>query len=78
MLCIQYYVVPENSSRLTVFAQRLRRRWRLMLCRRSQRSRMRWDRITPTFQQWIPAPGVLHRYPLERFVATHPRWELYA
>jgi RNA-directed DNA polymerase len=74
----QYFAVPGNSARLHVFAQRLRRLWRLILCRRSQRSRVRWDRITPIFQQWIPAPRVLHPYPLERFVATHPRWEPYA
>jgi RNA-directed DNA polymerase len=74
----QYHAVPGNSSRLNVFAQRLRRMWRLILCRRSQRSRVRWDRITPIFQQWIPAPRVLHPYPLERFVAAHPRWEPYA
>jgi RNA-directed DNA polymerase len=74
----QYFAVPGNSARLHVFAQRLRRLWRLILRRRSQRSRVRWDRITPIFQQWSPAPRVLHPYPLERFVATHPRWEPYA
>ena len=74
----RYHAVPGNIDRLNVFAQRLRRLWRLLLCRRSQRGRAIWDRLTPIFERWIPAPRVLHPYPLERFVATHPRWEPYA
>jgi RNA-directed DNA polymerase len=37
-----------------------------------------WDRLKPIFARWIPVPRVLHPYPMERFVATHPRWEPYA
>ena len=75
---IYYYAVPGNIDRLNIFAQRLRRLWRLILSRRSQRGHAAWDWMTPIFQRWIPAPRVLHPYPFERFVATHPRWELYA
>jgi RNA-directed DNA polymerase len=74
----RYHAVPGNIDRLNVFAQRLRRQWRFVLCRRSQRGRAIWDRLTPIFERWIPAPRVLHPYPLERFLATHPRWEPYA
>jgi group II intron reverse transcriptase/maturase len=74
----QYHAVPGNIDRLNVFAQRLRRLWRLILIRRSQRGRVRWDRLAPIFDHWIPAPRVLHPYPLERFRATHPRWKPYA
>jgi len=74
----RYYAVPGNIVRLHVFAQRLRRLWRLVLGRRSQRGRAIWDRLTPIFERWIPEPRILHPYPLERFVATHPRWEPYA
>jgi hypothetical protein len=74
-----YYAVPGNIDRLSVFAQRrLRRLCWLILSRRSQRGRTRWDWLTPIFQRWIPGPRVLHPYPYERFVATHPRWEPYA
>src|SRR5579859_2429844 len=58
-----YYAVPGNIDRLNIFAQRLRRLWRLILSRRSQRGRAVWDRLTPIFQRWIPAPRVLHPYP---------------
>jgi hypothetical protein len=29
------------------------------------------------FTRWLPAPGVLHPYPIVRFLTTHPRWELH-
>ena len=74
----RYHAVPGNIDRLNVFSQRLRRLWRLILSRRSQRDRALWDRVIPIFHRWIPAPRVLHPYPFERFIATHPRWEPYA
>jgi RNA-directed DNA polymerase len=37
-----------------------------------------WDRLLPIFTRWLPAPRVLHPYPVVRFLATHPRWEPYA
>jgi hypothetical protein len=72
----RYHTVPRNIDRLSVFGQRLRRLWRLILRRRSQRGRS-WNRITRSFKRWIPAPGVLHPYPRDRFLATHPGWEPY-
>src|SRR5271155_1834633 len=73
----RYHAVPGNIDRLSVFGQRLRRLWRLILRRRSQRRRS-WTRTTRIFQRWLPAPRVLHPYPIARFLATHPRWEPYA
>ena len=73
----RYHAVPGNIDRLNVFGQRLRRLWRLILRRRSQRSRS-WNRTTRIFKRWIPAPRVLHPYPTARFLATHPMWEPYA
>jgi RNA-directed DNA polymerase len=73
----RYHAVPGNIDRLSVFGQRLRRMWRLILRRRSQRRRS-WNRVTRLFKRWIPAPRVLHPYPTARFLATHPRWEPYA
>jgi RNA-directed DNA polymerase len=73
----RYHAVPGNIDRLSLFGQRLRRLWRLILRRRSQR-RMSWDRALRIFKRWLPAPRVLHPYPVVRFLATHPRWEPYA
>src|ERR1700732_1691708 len=73
----RYHAVPGNIDRLSVFGQRLRRLWWLILRRRSQR-RAAWDQFLPIFTQWLPAPRVLHPYPIVRFLATHPRREPYA
>ena len=73
----RYHAIPGNIDRLSVFGQRLRRLWWLILRRRSQR-RVAWDRYLPIFTRWLPAPRVLHPYPIARFLATHPRREPYA
>jgi hypothetical protein len=73
----RYHAVPGNSGQLSVFGQRVRRLWWLVLRRRGQRPAP-WDRLLPIFTRWLPAPRVLHPYPLARFLATHPRWEPYA
>jgi Reverse transcriptase (RNA-dependent DNA polymerase) len=52
---------PEKD-RLSVFGQRLRRLWWLILRRRSQRPAP-WDRLIPIYTRWLPAPRVLHPYP---------------
>jgi hypothetical protein len=66
----QYHAVPGNLDHLRVFMHRLRRLWRLVLIRCSQRRRATWDRLNPILNRWIPVPRVLHPYPIERFVAT--------
>lgn len=65
----RYHAVPGNLDRLRVFGQRIRRLWRLVLSRRSQRGMLPWDRLKPLFAGWIPIPRVLHPYPMERFAA---------
>jgi RNA-directed DNA polymerase len=68
----QYHAVPGNSTQLYLFRRRLCRLWRNVLVRRSQRAQMRWDRLVPLLDRWIPEPRILHPYPGERFDATHP------
>jgi RNA-directed DNA polymerase len=69
----QYHAVPGNLVRLQVFAHRLRRLWRLVLLRRSQRGYVPWKRLQLLFDRWVPQPRVLHPHPMQRFDATHPR-----
>jgi len=69
----QYHAIPGNLDRLYTFGHRLRRIWRTILVRRSQRGRMSWARLTPLLNRWIPPPRVLHPYPEARFAASHPR-----
>jgi len=69
----RYHAIPGNLDQLRVFGRRLRRLWHRVLCRRSQKGALPWDRVTPIFDRWIPVPRVLHPYPTQRFFAIHPR-----
>ena len=69
----QYHAVPGNLNRLAVFMHHLRRMWRAVLARRSQRGQVSWQRHKPVLDRWIPFPRVLHPYPQQRFAARHPR-----
>jgi RNA-directed DNA polymerase len=73
-----YHAVPGNLGRLNVFRTRLGRLWRLVPERRSQRSRVSWERMNQLLARWVPVPRVMHPHPRERFDATHPRWKPYA
>jgi group II intron reverse transcriptase/maturase len=68
----QYHAVPGNTAQLRIFRNRVCRLWRGVLVRRSQRARMRWERLNPVLDRWVPIPRVLHPYPDARFAATHP------
>jgi RNA-directed DNA polymerase len=35
-------------------------------------AQMRWERLTPIVNRWIPPLRILHAYPEARFYATHP------
>ena len=67
-----YHAVPGNSTPLRIFRRRVGRLWRGVLVRRSQRARVRWERLLPHLHRWIPQPRILHPYPDARFAATHP------
>jgi group II intron reverse transcriptase/maturase len=69
----QYHAVPGNLSQLNIFRHRVRRLWRAVLVRRSQRAEMNWQRLSRLLERWIPPPRVLHPYPQVRFAARHPR-----
>ena len=68
----QYHAVPGNTTQLRIFQRRVSWLWRSVLIRRSQRAQVRWARLTPLLQRWIPQPHVLHPYPDARFYAAHP------
>jgi group II intron reverse transcriptase/maturase len=69
----QYHAVPGNTTQLRIFMCRVHWLWRGVLIRRSQRAKVKWDRLNRLLYRWIPIPRVLHPYPDSRFAATHPR-----
>jgi RNA-directed DNA polymerase len=70
-----YHAVPTNSRSLAAFRNRVKDLWRRTLRRRSQRDRTTWERIAQLADEYLPAAHILHPWPHERFVVTHPRWK---
>ena len=68
-----YHAVPGNGNRLLAFRDAVTRCWRQMLRRRSQRSRVDWERMGRLVKRWIPSVRILHQYPSVRFDAIHSR-----
>lgn len=68
----RYYAVPTNLRRLAGFRAEVSRAWLHALRRRSQRSKMNWDRFNRVINQYLPRVRVLHLYPDQRFKASHP------
>jgi RNA-directed DNA polymerase len=67
-----YYAVPGNAKAIRTFLSRVIRLWRHALLRRSQRSRVTWDRMSRIARRYLPPPQIMHPWPQERFAAMHP------
>jgi group II intron reverse transcriptase/maturase len=64
-----YYAVPDNSEALHAFRHQIVKHWHKALRRRSQRSRMTWERMSRLQTRWLPTIRVLHPWPDIRFDA---------
>jgi RNA-directed DNA polymerase len=62
----RYYGVPFNSTSLYSFAYRVTEMWYKALRRRSQKTRLTWERFTRKVKRWIPVPRICHPYPSQR------------
>jgi group II intron reverse transcriptase/maturase len=67
---LAYYAVPDNSEALRAFVNTVIRHWLRTLRRRSQRTRMTWERMRRLADRWIPTPRILHPWPNARYDAT--------
>ena len=63
---VNYYGVPLNSPALWRFRAAVTRLWYRTLRRRSQRTRLTWDRMGRVASRYLPSPRVVHLYPWER------------
>ena len=68
-----YYGVPGNINQLVRFKQEIVTRFLKTLRRRSQRSKLTWDKFGPMTDKFLPTPRVLHGYPEARFRAKYSR-----
>jgi RNA-directed DNA polymerase len=68
-----YYAVPGNIRAVEAFRKQVTRYWYKTLRRRSQKTRINWERMNRIANRWLPRPRTMHPYPDTRFAATHPR-----
>ena len=68
----QYHAIPGNWARLKAFRNDVLRIWFQTLRRRSQRSRLSWQRFREGLGSMLPPIQILQPYPNVRFDAKHP------
>jgi group II intron reverse transcriptase/maturase len=66
----QYHAIPGNWKILGAFRTQVTRMWYKTLRRRSQKSRLNWDRMTKIADAVLPPAKILHPWPEQRFAAT--------
>jgi RNA-directed DNA polymerase len=64
-----YYAVPDNNEAIRAFRTRAVRHWRHALRRRSQRTRLTWERMYRLEARWLPPTRIHHPWPKARFDA---------
>jgi CRISPR/Cas system-associated protein Cas10 (large subunit of type III CRISPR-Cas system) len=64
-----YYAVPGNSRAIQAFRTQVTRQWLKALRRRSQRHRLKWERMNRLAERWLPPVKIMHPYPEARFDA---------
>jgi RNA-directed DNA polymerase len=66
---LAYYGVPTNSEAIDAFRTQVTRLWYAALQRRSQRSRLNWQRMRRLVARWLPSAHIQHPWPNVRFDA---------
>ena len=64
-----YHAIPGNWAAIEGFRTQITRLWYKTLRRRSQKTRINWDRMTRIAKVWLPPARVLHPWPEQRFNA---------
>jgi RNA-directed DNA polymerase len=66
----EYYGVPLNRPLLYLFRSKVGWLWHRALSRRSQKGRVRWDRMRRLIDRWLPPVRISHPYPQRRYAVT--------
>ena len=66
---LAYYAVPGNIDAVSGFRDEVKRLWHETLRRRSQRSRLTWERYGRIANRWLPPARIVHPHPSIRFAA---------
>jgi hypothetical protein len=66
---LAYYAVPGNTDAVAAFRTQATRHWYRALRRRSQRTRLNWNRMHRLATRWLPPARPIHPWPNTRFDA---------
>ena len=64
-----YYAIPDNYRAVNAFRAQAIRHWLKTLQRRSQRTRLNWERMQRITDRWLPKARIQHPWPNVRFDA---------
>ena len=67
---IRFYGVPTNIAALNTFRDAVARSWHRVLCRRSQKAALPWERMKRLLNCWLPPGRICHPYPSRRVRVT--------
>ena len=62
-----------SAPAITAFRHHLIERWLRAVRRRGQKHRLPWRRMKLIANRYLPYPRILHPWPEQRFLVTHPR-----
>ena len=68
---MNYYAVPGNGKAVRAFREQAVRYWYTSLRRRSQKTRLTWERMGRLARRWIPRAVTKHPFPEQRFAARY-------
>ena len=68
---MNYYAVPGNGKAVRAFREQAARYWYTALRRRSQKTRLTWERMGRLARRWLPKPRTVHPFPEQRFAARY-------
>src|SRR5664280_230997 len=57
---LAYYAVPGNTDTVAAFRTQVTRHWYKALRRRSQKTRLTWERMNRLAKRWLPPPRTKH------------------
>ena len=63
---MQYFSVPRNREAVDLFRYEVIKLWHKSLRRRSQKTKMTWERMQRLIKRWLPTVRVIHPYPEQR------------
>jgi len=67
---LNYYAVPTNSRAIAAFRREVVKLWHKALRRRSQRTRLTWNRMRTLVARWLPPAHIRQPWPDARFHAN--------